>query len=72
MRCSPWVTIGEGSCARCGVPDGEVRCCCRARSALGKNLSTPTTRAFWAHAEHVAAKVRTWPAWKRVGVVLRE
>jgi hypothetical protein len=35
-----------------------------------RNMSTPETRRFWEHAERCAAKVATWPEWKKGGVVL--
>ena len=35
---------------------------------IGRNLSTPENRAFWAHVDKCVAEVATWPAWKRAGV----
>lgn len=35
---------------------------------IGRNMSTPESRAFWANSEANSAEVATWPAWKRAGV----
>ena len=35
---------------------------------IGRNMSTPESRAFWESAEKSAAEVQTWPDWKRAGI----
>lgn len=37
------------------IPDGKI----------GRNMSTPESRAFWDGCDEAAREVATWPAWKR-------
>lgn len=41
------------------------------KGVLGKDMSTPENRAFWAVGERACERVRAWPEWKRNLKVLR-
>jgi hypothetical protein len=38
------------------------------KATIGRNRSTPELRAFWDHAEACAAKIATWPDWKKASI----